>query len=415
MGYSFRHKLMDYLLILTLMFSTGGLLFVYNRNIATIFLLVLVLFILIFFGKKLLTRIFNASLIAFLSISCLFIVNYLFAISEQSVDKYAFYFLTLTISIFSVLHFTNNRDEKQFLDGLYIVLKIVMLQALLSFFVFFIVKNSLVSISSIYHDCDTFNYIFFYTTERNILNVFGFELCRIQGWFWEPGILQVYLNILFFLEAFIYKRNRLLLIITGFVILTTYSTTGIAILLVQVIIYIIKEIKRNILFIPIIIFLSVPVYLIFSYNIEEKMIGERESSFQKRLLDLTQPLSIALEYPFTGVGMDVIQFQKIRTEFYSLSIIGEWQKQVGIEMNSLTTEKGSSNSIMFLFAATGFPTTLLFIYMFFKQQFITQRKRLFTFIIFISVLSEPILLRPFFFMFIVSGFAYTFNKFTSNK
>ena len=415
MGYSFRHKLMDYLLILTLMFSTGGLLFVYNRNIATVFLLLLVLVILIFFGKKLIKSIFNASLIAFFSISCLFIVNYLFAISEQSVDKYAFYFLTLTISIFSVLHFTNNRDEKQLLDGLYIVLKIVMLQALLSFFVFFIVKNALVSISSIYHDCDTFKYIFFYTTERNILEFFGFELCRNQGWFWEPGILQVYLNILFFLEAFIYKRNRLLLIITGFVILTTYSTTGISILLVQVIIYIIKEIKRNILFIPIVIFLSVPVYLIFSYNIEEKMIGERESSFQKRLLDLTQPLSIALEYPLTGVGMDVIQFQKIRTEFYSLSVIEEWKKQVGIDIKSETTEKGSSNSVMFLLAATGFPTALLLIYMFFKQQLVTQRKKLFTFIIFISILSEPLLLRPFFFMFIVSGFAYTFNKFTSYK
>jgi len=84
-------------------------------------------------------------------------------------------------------------------------------------------------------------------------------------------------------------------------------------------------------------------------------------------------------------------------------------------MKSKTTEKGSSNSVMFLLAATGFPTALLLIYMFFKQQLVTQRKKLFTFIIFISILSEPLLLRPFFFMFIVSGFAYTFNKFTSYK
>ena len=145
------------------------------------------------------------------------------------------------------------------------------------------------------------------------------------------------------------------------------------------------------------------------------MIGEKEASFQKRQLDFIQPLFIAFEYPLTGVGVDVIQFQKLRTEFYSSSEIGDLQRQVGLEMKSETTERGCSNSIMFLLATTGFPTALLLLYMFFKQQLITQRKGIFTFIIFISVLSEPILLRPFFFIFIVSGFIYTFNRITSHK
>ena len=139
MNYTFLQKVIDNILVLTLVFSTGGLLFVYNRNAVSIFLFVLLVFILLFFGKKIKRNFFNASLIAFVSISVLFIINYLFAISEQPINKYAFYFLTLSISILTVLHFNNNRTEQQLLDRLYFVLKIIMLQALLSFFAFFLI------------------------------------------------------------------------------------------------------------------------------------------------------------------------------------------------------------------------------------------------------------------------------------
>ena len=62
------------------------------------------------------------------------------------------------------------------------------------------------------------------------MNLFGVEFCRNQGLFWEPGVLQIYLNLFFFLQAFILKQNRWLFLI-GFVILGTYSTTGILILI----------------------------------------------------------------------------------------------------------------------------------------------------------------------------------------
>ena len=173
MIYTFRQKVIDNILVLTLVFSTGGLLFVYNRNTASIFLFVLLVCILSFFGKKIKRNFFNASLIAFVSISVLFIINYLFAISEQSINKYAFYFLTLSISLLVVLHFNNNRNEQQLLDRLYFVLKIIMLQALLSFFAFFVIKGSLITISATYHECETFHYLFYYTTERNIFDIFN--------------------------------------------------------------------------------------------------------------------------------------------------------------------------------------------------------------------------------------------------
>ena len=49
-------------------------------------------------------------------------------------------------------------------------------------------------------------------------SLFGFQCARNQGLFWEPGVLQFFLNILFFLEAFIIKRNRYILFLTAFLL-----------------------------------------------------------------------------------------------------------------------------------------------------------------------------------------------------
>ena len=91
------------------------------------------------------------------------------------------------------------------------------------------------------------------------------------------------------------------------------------------------------------------------------------------------------------------------------------QDQIGVESKTAGTDKGISNSIMFLFASMGFPTTILFLYMFFNQQIINDNKWLLMIIMVISVMSEPLLLRPFFFIFIASGFTQFFHRITSHK
>ena len=159
-------------------------------------------------------------------------------------------------------------------------------------------------------------HLFFYTPSKGIVNVFGFEFCRNQGFFWEPGILQIYLNMLFFLEAFVMKKKKAILIFIAFLIVTTYSTTGLMLLILQLIIYAKSEMKKNIIILPIVLALIIPIYLVFNLNIDSKIQGEKESSFQKRIFDLTQPLFIALENPLTGIGLDVFHFQEIRQEFY---------------------------------------------------------------------------------------------------
>ena len=414
MIYTLKQKFLDNLIVFMLIMSSGGLLFVFNRNLSYGIFLAILSASYFLMSKKIHKISFNSSIITIIILFGLFIINYLFAVNDQEINKYYYYFMVISVSVFSLTHFANNKNR--LLLRLYAILQIIVFHSLLNFVFFFFIKGNLSIISSTYHECETFLNLFFYTTERGIITLFGLEFCRNQGLFWEPGVLQVFLNIFFFLDAFIFKKSRFMLVLTAVTIVTTYSTTGIALLLLQSLVYILKELKNNKWLVPLFIFFTFPVVMIFNLNVEEKFQGKKEFSFQKRLFDLTQPLFIAAEYPLTGIGLDLNQFQAMREEFYfSSSNLQALQSQIGVESKMTGTDKGSSNSIMFLFAAMGFPTAILFIYMFFKQQIINDDKWLLMIIMLISVMSEPLLLRPFFFIFIASGFTQFFHRITSHK
>ena len=414
MIYTLKQKFLDNLIVFMLVMSSGGMLFVFNRNLLYGFFVAILSASYFLMRNKILKINFNSSIITLLILFGLLIINYLFAVNEQALDKYYYYFMVISVSVFSLMHFSDNKNRLLF--SLYAVLRIIVVHSLLNFILFFFIKGNLSIISSTYHECETFLNLFFYSTERGIITLFGLEFCRNQGLFWEPGVLQVFLNIFFFLNAFIFKKNRFMLALTAVAIVTTYSTTGIALLLLQLLVYIFKEMKSNKLLVLILLFFTIPVIMIFSLNVEEKVQGEKEASFQKRLFDLTQPFFIAAEYPLTGIGLDFNQFQKMREEFYfSSANLDALQDQIGVESKTAGTDKGISNSIMFLFASMGFPTTILFLYMFFNQQIINDNKWLLMIIMVISVMSEPLLLRPFFFIFIVSGFTQFFHRITSYK
>lgn len=416
MKVTYFYKIIDAILISLLVLSSGGLLFVFNRNICyAIFLGVLLLAVLLSKDRFKVKEI-NSVLLTSFTILVLFSINYIFAISTQAINKYAYYLTVYAVSILTLLYFRNTKKKDIFINKLYFILKIILFHAGLNFFAYFFIKNDLSTISSVNNDYETFLNIFFYVPKKCLISVFGLEFCRNQGVFWEPGILQAFLNSLFFLEAFIIKRSKALLIVIVFVIFTTYSTTGLAILLLQGFVYVYNEFKKNKLLFLLILSALIPIYLILQVNVQDKVQGEKEASFQKRFFDLTQPFYIALENPITGIGLDAEQFQKFREEFYfTSSTLNYIYNQTGVGLKVDVTDKGSSNSIMFLLAATGFPTACLFIYMFFKQQIIKDKKWLWMIIMLISVMSEPLLLRPYFFIFIVSGFMNTFQRTISHK
>ena len=417
MKYTIQNKIIDTILFFLMIISTGGMFFVLDRNFMSICFFVLLVVTICFFGNQIKKKIFYASILTFLSILILGIINFSFAITEQSINKYGFHFLSLVIGILFIVHFQNNRNEKIFLDRFYLVLKIIAFHAAINFFLFFLVQNNLSDIVSRDKDVyKTFFNMFYYMPEKSVVSIFNFEFCRNQGLFWEPGILQIYLNMLFFLEAFVLKKNKFILILAGILIVTTYSTTGLILLFLQSFFYFRSSFQNKKILAPILVIFLIPIYIVLSTNVKDKISGEREASFQKRMFDLTQPFFIALDYPLTGIGLDLVQFQKKRQEFYiSSNRLQSINSSLGVQAKFETTEKGSSNSIMFLLACTGFPTTIILLFMFYKQKIIKSKRYIWLILLTLSVISEPLLLRPFFFLFIISGFVNIFTKINNQK
>jgi len=168
--------------------------------------------------------------------------------------------------------------------------------------------------------------------------------------------------------------------------------------------------------IPTVLIVMLPLYMLFKVNIEEKIYGDYEMSFQIRLFDFIQPVGIALENPLTGIGLDRDKFVEYRYSYFlPFKSINKIQEFSGIMMKQQGTDEGSTNSLMFLLAGAGIPTTVFFLYMLSRQQIVRDNRKLFVFIIIISIMSSPLLFRTFFFMFIVSGLMNTFYKITSHK
>jgi len=417
------HKFFDTLLLFLLVLSGGGLYFVFQRNNLSYILFYLAIFVLVFMGKKIKKSIFYASLFAISFFSSLILVNYILAPQIEIMQgehlnylQYAFHLLNVTSCVLILMHLKNNRESAYFLDRIHFILKIVLYHSLLSFLCYFFLKENLIKIYGGWGNeyiADSFYYLFFYDLEKHKISLFGVEFVRNQGLFWEAGILQIFLNILLFLEGFVFKRGRWIIPLIIFTILTTYSTTGIFIMIIVLFFIFIKSIKRNPILILLAIIVTFPLYYISKTNIIDKTTGEKAASFQKRYLDLVQPLAIASHYPITGIGLDRDYFQKLRSKFQMEDNFGKViERSTGFERIAQSTEKGSSNSLTYLMAAMGFPIGFFIIYCLFKQTLFTYKKRVFMLIILISVLSEPLLLRPFFLILIVSGMISFFSKFT---
>ncbi len=392
----------SWLPMLFLALTAGSMIFVFFRKEMLYF--VFFLFSSLFVIKNLYKRellIFVQLLVLFLS---LLAINFLFASSPQSTQKLFANIVIFTSSIFSAMYYYREENKKLFISHLYLILKLILIHALINFFIFPFVKPFLMNISNGRYDCFTFLNAFFYLKHTHSFSVLGIELVRNQGIFWEPGILQIFLNLLLFILCFVKKKRGLIFWMTILAIFTTFSTTGLLVLFVQLLMSFSSEIRKNVLFIPIAVFMTLLMYYITSINISDKIHGKGKFSFQARFFDLVQPFYMVYENPITGVGLDDEQFVKTRQKTnFSLNL-------QAIDFSNVN-DKGSTNSIMFFLAAAGIPFTLILLVMLYFQKLVPEKRKWFFIFVIISLMTEPIMLRPFFLTFVMSGGIYIINKF----
>lgn len=394
-------KYVEIFSVFLLLLSGGGIPFLLYRK--ELFFFVLICFALLLISKRINYKELRQLIFILTSITLFLVLNYFFAITEQSIQKVLANLTIMFSATLVVIYFNDIRNKKNFVDYLYVSLLIVLIHSLINFFLYPLISGSLSTISNWHYECSSFLKLFYYNPQKYPVNVLGFSMVRNQGLFWEPGVLQVFLNILLFLSLFV-RRSKLAIIgLISFAILTTFSTTGLLVMFLQFLFYSVTVVKRNLLLFPIIIGGLFGLYSITSLNLADKVVGEGATSFQVRFFDLVQPIYIAADYPLTGVGLDDQQYIEVRKRIdYNLWIDG-------ISFDSL--EKGATNSIMFFLATTGFPSTIFLLIMLYQQNFIINNKKLFFVLMVFSLMTEPLLLKPFFFIFVISGVVNLLNRF----
>lgn len=341
-----------------------------------------------FFTIKIPRKELSLIVLCFFLLSSFIGLSYFVSLYSFSIAPYINLIARITFALLLLLYYRAIRGD--FIADLFLCLKIIAFISLLNFIVSIIVPDlfSIVYINEYW--VHSIGFIFYINSN---FSLFGIDFFRNQGFFREPGILQIYLNILLFISLFI-RRNRQVIILSSFLILSTFSTTGIFLMILQILVSL-KFSAKSILAGIIII---IPLGVIMKVNLEEKVSSKKEvGSFYLRMLDLKQSVNLILENPLYGIGLDNLAY--IKAVKKQGNLIQKKNKHY-----EFLSKRGNTNSLITLLAMIGIPCFLLYLKCLYSQSLINKRKILFFVILIISAMTEPLILEMFFLVFFVSGF-----------
>lgn len=216
--------------------------------------------------------------------------------------------------------------------------------------------------------------------------------------FWEPGVFQIYLNILLF-ALFSQRENTIFIAVTTVAILITHSTMGILIAAIQISYFtIIPILRRSTNFKKIALFLVVIAALpaIFQFveqNFTEKFSGALSGSSAARIFDLNIAIMILSDHPILGIGFNDNSY---------LNYAGSTSADTSMLSLQDTNGRFNTNGVMVVLYSLGIPMGIFLIGSFFFQIFF-DHKILFGMIILLMLSSSPLAFNPFFLLFAFSG------------
>lgn len=317
----------------------------------------------------------------------------------SNITSYLSFIIRPIIAVIIINIFKYNYNEIKY--TFYINLRFIAWLALANVFVVILFNGLFITLkSSSGYTVHTIGFVFNYiiTTIR-----FGLEFTRNQGIFWEPGVLEIFMNTLVFIELFEYNSKIKKIWLPVIIILTTASTSGYILLSLLLIIWYLKRIKsaKGSIKKEIITLLSAILMVGILYPLVKEEITYKTTtgvgSTNKRTFDLLMGFKIASQHPLFGIGPDDTKYINI-SKSYSI-IVGD----------DVTYEaRGNSNLFSMLFCYYGFPLAILFLYVLYKQN-IFVHKRLYMIIVLVGLFSEPVAFTDLYFLWIMSG-AYVVKK-----
>ncbi|GAB3911470.1 hypothetical protein GCM10028826_21450 [Mucilaginibacter boryungensis] len=304
----------------------------------------------------------------------------------------------IVIESYVFLAWYRKKGIVQFKLDLYNVLTIVFIHSCIGMALFLIGPNLFSLTKAFDYPYKTFFYLFYVTAD--VLNP-----GRNTGIFWEPGLLQLFLNIFLFLSIKL-KKPTLLIALIVLAIISSGSTTGYICLSVNYFFYLVFYYKthkqRVILLLIITLMLSGGVFFVWR-NVQAK-IGSDNTSGIARYRDYLIGMQLIQEKPLLGHG--VFDAKYLLTKKFVGNIEADLFTSGYLETQG-DLSGGYTNGLLQILAWFGIPMGLYMLYGLYKNQIVNNNKferPLFFLIIVFSIISEPISGTPFFFIFVFSSF-----------
>jgi O-antigen ligase len=273
-----------------------------------------------------------------------------------------------------------------------IILRIMAIQAILTVIVANLFNNYFWTVNVSDQDYYTLGYIFNY---HFVLD----EVRRIRpdGFFYEPGVYQIYMSILLYLSLF-WRFNLLWALIATVALIALWSTIGLlvtAILFVLAFKIIMARLRGAFRIMVIggyVLLFSAVIYLGVS-NYEEKTTGSLEGSSIARMYDYYTGLNIVAQHPFTGIGFNVDTYLAYSKAFASTL--------TDLPDNAVGT-RPSTNGILQVFYTIGIPLGLSLLLGIFRQRLFSNRLAMITILIG-GFAGQALVFTPFFLAILYTG------------
>jgi hypothetical protein len=243
------------------------------------------------------------------------------------------------------------------------------------------------------------------TPYRTLLGLFTFHvlledsagLPRPDGFFYEPGVFQIYLNVYLYLALF-ERRNPRHALLALLAVLATQSTTGLVIAVLQLAFFAAASLKRGSLAgrlaaATLTLAVLVPVVAVTQDNVVDKLVGEAAGSSLARQYDFLTGVNVIAAHPWLGIGFEH------RRYLDAAAALGFTDTPLE---ERLTEDRGNTNGIVYLLYSLGIPLALPFLAGMFRQRFFEHRIVV-GLLLLLSFVGESVIFTPFFLLLVFAG------------
>lgn len=235
--------------------------------------------------------------------------------------------------------------------------------------------------------------LFIFTYHENIVT----SIKRPDGFFFEPGVFQIYLNIYLYIALF-RMRSRKHIGLALAAVIATQSSTGLVIAAFLCLLYALDRMRRSgaseqVIVFVLAPFILIPLGLVVGLNLEDKLFGAFSGSRDARQFDLLTGLRIVAEYPLAGIGFDHQRYLDISARFGHFEDAQAYESFYG---------RTSSNGIVTMMYMVGIPLFLVYMWALYRQRFLPHRPVVFGMLV-LCFMTEALIATPFFLMIIFSG------------